>query len=252
MSIIQTFYNNLATQYDKLFLDWQATTREQAEILHKIFEKNGFDNTAKILDCACGIGTQAIGIAALGYHVTASDISDGELVEAEKRAKDNNVKICFKHADFCALSDTFAEKFDIVIAMDNALSHMLSSNDLENAIKSIANQIEKNGIFVASIRDYDSLLMEKPPYSPPYIHKTDQGQRVSFQTWVWNGDNYKLTQYIIDDEETLQVSKFECEYRATRRAEMTELLLAYGCGNVEWKFPDETGFYQPIVVARKA
>lgn len=37
-----------------------------------------------------------------------------------------------------------------------------------------------------------------------------------------------------------------------RRAEMTELLHAYGCSNVEWKFPDETGFYQPIVVARKA
>ena len=150
------------------------------------------------------------------------------------------------------LSDTFAEKFDIVIAMDNALPHMLSSNDLEKAIKSIANQIKRNGIFVASIRDYDSLLMEKPPYSPPYINKMDKGQRVSFQTWVWKDDNYKLTQYIIDDEENLQVSKFECEYRATRRAEMTELLHAYGWSNVEWKFPDEIGFYQPIVVARKA
>ena len=31
MSITQTFYNNLATQYDKLFLDWQGTTREQAD-----------------------------------------------------------------------------------------------------------------------------------------------------------------------------------------------------------------------------
>lgn len=150
------------------------------------------------------------------------------------------------------LSDTFAEKFDIVIAMDNALPHMLSSNDLEKAIKSIANQIKRNGIFVASIRDYDSLLMEKPPYSPPYINKMDKGQRVSFQIWVWKDDNYKLTQYIIDDEENLQVSKFECEYKATRRVEMTELLHAYGCSNVEWKFPDEIGFYQPIVVARKA
>ena len=150
------------------------------------------------------------------------------------------------------LSDTFAEKFDIVIAMDNALPHMLSSNDLEKAIKSIANQIKRNGIFVASIRDYDSLLMEEPPYSPPYINKMDKGQRVSFQIWVWKDDNYKLTQYIIDDEENLQVSKFECEYKATRRAEMTELLHAYGCSNVEWKFPDEIGFYQPIVVARKA
>ena len=153
MSIIQTFYDNLATQYDKLFLDWQATTKEQAEILNRIYQNNGFDNTAKILDCACGIGTQAIGIASLGYNVTASDLSVGELIEAEKRAKANNVEICFKQANFCSLSDTFTEKFDIVIAMDNALPHMLTSNDLESAIKSIVNQIEKNGIFVASIRD---------------------------------------------------------------------------------------------------
>ena len=84
MSITQTFYNNLSTQYDKLFLDWQSTTHEQALILNKLFQDNGFDNTANILDCACGIGTQSIGLAALGYNVTASDISDGEIAEAEK------------------------------------------------------------------------------------------------------------------------------------------------------------------------
>lgn len=251
MSIIQTFYDNLATRYDKLFLDWQATTREQAELLHRLFESNGFDRTAKVLDCACGIGTQAIGLATLGYHVTASDISEGELAEAEKRASEHNVNICFHQADFRALSDVFTEKYDIIIAMDNALPHMLTSRDLEAAIKSIVNQIESNGIFVASIRDYDSLLSDKPPYSPPYIHKTEKGQRVFFQTWVWKDENYRLTQYIIEDEETLQVSKFECEYRAARRKEMTDLLLAHGCSKVDWKFPEETGFYQPIVVARK-
>ena len=84
MNIIQTFYDNMATQYDKLFLDWQAATQEQAALLDKLFAANGFDKSARILDCACGIGTQAIGLAALGYHVTGSDISDGEIAEAKK------------------------------------------------------------------------------------------------------------------------------------------------------------------------
>ncbi len=250
MDIIQTFYDNLASQYDKLFLDWQAITREQAIILDKLFRENGFDETAHILDCACGIGTQAIGLATLGYNVTASDISDGELKEARERATKNNAQIRFEHADFCALSETFSEQFDIIIAMDNALPHMLSESDLEIAIKSIIKQIKSDGMFVASIRDYDALLIDKPPYSPPYIHKTDEGQRVSFQTWDWNGDCYKLTQYIIDDEKALGISKFECEYRATRREEITQLLTNCGCC-VEWKFPEETGFYQPIVIAKR-
>ena len=251
MDITQTFYDNLASQYDKLFLDWQSTTQEQALLLNKLFKAYGFDDTARILDCACGIGTQSIGLASLGYQVTASDISDGELAQAKERAAKNQVKIRFEHADFCALSQTFSEQFDIVIAMDNALPHMLSKSALEAAIKSITNQIAPGGLFVASIRDYDALLVDKPPYSPPYIHKTDKGQRVSFQTWDWDGDHYKLMQYIIDDEKSLQISKFACEYRATRREELTNLLISYGCSKVEWKFPEETGFYQPIVVARK-
>lgn len=250
MNITQNFYDNLSSHYDKLFLDWQSATQEQALILNNIFENNGFDKFARILDCACGIGTQAIGLAALGYQVTGSDISDGELAEAKERALKNNVQIWFEHADFCALSETFSEQFDIVIAMDNALPHMLSKSALEAAVKSITGQIMPGGMFVASIRDYDALLMDKPPYSPPYIHRTDKGQRVSFQTWNWSGDCYKLIQYIIADENTLQINKFECEYRATRREELTNLLMANGCSEVVWKFPEETGFYQPIVVAK--
>ncbi len=251
MNITQNFYNSMASQYDKLFLDWQAATREQAEILNRLFEDNGFDKSADILDCACGIGTQAIGLAALGYSVTASDISDGELEEAKKRAAENRVNICFEHADFCALSEYFSRQFDVVICMDNALPHMLSEQAMETAVRSIVKQILPGGMFIASIRDYDAILRDKPPYSPPYIHKTEKGQRVSFQTWQWEDDRYKLTQYIIDDEETLQISKFSCEYRATLREELTKLLLANGCREVVWKFPDETGFYQPIVLAKK-
>ena len=251
MSIIQNFYDNLASQYDKLFLDWQSATQEQAVILDRLFTENGFDQSAHILDCACGIGTQAIGLAVIGYNITGSDISDGEIAEAKERAAKNNVNIPFEHADFCALSEVFSEQFDIIIAMDNALPHMLTADDLSLAIKSIVTQLADGGMFVASIRDYDALLMDKPPYSPPYIHQTANGQRVSFQTWNWSGENYRLIQYIIDDQNTLEVSRFACEYRATRRAEITNLLLENGCSKVTWLFPEETGFYQPIVVARK-
>jgi len=233
------------------FLDRQSATHEQATILNRLFEENGFCPSSSILDCACGIGTQAIGLAALGYPVTASDISSKELEEAKARAESSRVRIRFERADFCALSKTFSKQFDIVICMDNALPHMLSKSALETAIQSITRQIKAGGIFVASIRDYDALLEEKPSYSPPYIHKTGKGQRVSFQTWDWKGDHYRFTQYIIDDEETLQTHKFICEYRATRRAELTSLLLAGGYSSVEWKFPEETGFYQPVVIARK-
>ena len=39
--------------------------------------------------------------------------------------------------------------------------------------------------------------------------------------------------------------------QALTREELTELLRQSGCREAAWKFPEETGFYQPIVVARK-
>ena len=251
MDIIQTFYNTMAPHYDKLFFDWTATTHQQAAFLDKLFRSYGFDSKARILDCACGIGTQSIGLSALGYDVTASDISDGELAEAKQRADRAGVRIRFEHADFRALSDVFSEQFDIVMAMDNALPHMLTAGALETAVKSIIGQIKTDGIFVSSIRDYDSLLKDKPSYSPPYIHETDKGKRVSFQTWDWKDEKYHFTQYIIDDEETLQINKFECEYRAVQREELAALLKNCGCRDVVWLFPEDTDWYQPVVVARK-
>ena len=74
---------------------------------------------------------------------------------------------------------------------------------------------------------------------------------MSFQTWHWDGALYRLVQYIIEDEADLQIAKFECMYRAVRREELTELLLAHGCKEAVWLFPEDTGFYQPIVVGRK-
>ena len=251
MDITQTFYDELASQYDKLFQDWKETTEQQAALLDGLFRRYGFDKRAKLLDCACGIGTQAIGLAALGYSVTASDLSEGALMQAKARAADKQVTIRFAQADFCALQHTFGELFDIIICMDNALPHMLCADDLKSAISSITQCLAQDGMFVASIRDYDALLLTRPAYSPPYIHKTDAGQRVSFQTWDWEDDRYRLTQYIIEDGEAVAVSRFTCAYRATRREEITELLQGCGCQTVAWLFPEETGFYQPIVVAKK-
>ena len=85
MDITQTFYDAMASAYDKLFFDWNATTHEQAAILDRIFRDCGFSKSASVLDCACGIGTQSIGLAALGYRVTASDISRAELAEKAGR-----------------------------------------------------------------------------------------------------------------------------------------------------------------------
>ena len=69
--------------------------------------------------------------------------------------------------------------------------------------------------------------------------------------WKWEGENYKLVQYIIEDEKTLEVNKFECEYRAIYRIELMELLINHGCRRVDCAYEVETGYFQPILIAKK-
>ena len=249
--VVQNFYDGLAQQYAGFYADWDAASRSEGEFLRALLRANGVADGASVLDCACGIGTQAIPLAALGYRVAASDLSAGALEEAKRRAAARKVDICFRQADFRALDAVFAEQFDAVLAMDNALPHMLTGGDLADAVRSMVDRLRGGGLFAASIRDYDAILREKPAYSPPYVHKTARGRRVLFQTWDWTGDIYHFTQYIIDDEGTPRVSKFACAYRAVRREELTALLRENGCREVCWSMPEETGFYQPIVLARK-
>ena len=160
MDITQTFYDSLASQYDKLFQDWRAATREQAAILNKLFNAFGVDQTARIVDCACGIGTQAIGLAALGYDVTGSDISEAELAEARARAKENGVKIRLERADFRFLSDVFAERFDVVIAMDNALPHMPTSDALAAAVRSLVAQTRPGVAFLSKLGTGTTIIID--------------------------------------------------------------------------------------------
>ena len=51
--------------------------------------------------------------------------------------------------------------------MLTALPHMLTHDDLAAAVKSIVNQIKNGGLFVASIRDYDALIMDTDPVPSP-------------------------------------------------------------------------------------
>jgi SAM-dependent methyltransferase len=76
------FYDGLTDTYHALYPDWQDETRTQADALHRLLCR-WHQGPADIVDVACGIGTQLIGLARLGHRLTGSDIS----VRAVRRAR---------------------------------------------------------------------------------------------------------------------------------------------------------------------
>ncbi|MPM17868.1 Ubiquinone biosynthesis O-methyltransferase [bioreactor metagenome] len=252
MARVSEFYDGMADFYHLLFQDWDASIQRQAAILDCIFQQSNLAKQDVILDCACGIGTQSLGLASLGYKITGSDISEGEIARAKIEAAKRELDIAFFVADFCELSAVFKNSlFDAIIAMDNALPHLLEPEQLARAAASISAQLKPGGTFLASIRDYDAILQEKPLSPAPYILKTPNGKRIAFQIWDWSDRIYNFTQYIIEDAQALTVYKFSSTYNAITRCELTEIFSEAGFRNIHWLMPEQSGFYQPIIIAKK-
>ena len=252
MGKVNEFYDEMADFYHLLFQDWDASIQRQAAVLDCVFKECGITIQDVILDCACGIGTQSLGLAALGYKITGSDISEGEIARARIEAAKRKLDIAFFVADFCELSAVFRDnRFDAIIAMDNALPHLLEPEQLARAAASISAQLKPGGTFLASIRDYDAILQDKPLSPAPYILKIPNGRRIAFQTWDWSGHIYNFTQYIIEDAQALTVRKFSSVYNAITRSQFTEIFSGAGFHNIHWLMPEQSGFYQPIVIAKK-
>src|SRR5207245_728827 len=70
------FYDDLAADYHLLFADWGQAIRWQGDAIDRLIRAHwpASDPPRTLLDCTCGIGTQALGLAMQGYAVTASDL----------------------------------------------------------------------------------------------------------------------------------------------------------------------------------
>lgn len=249
----QQFYDKLSKDYHLIFADWKKSVKRQGLILDKIIRKHGFKPPAKLCDCSCGIGTQAIGLALQGYKVQGTDLSPKAIARAKKEAKSFNLKIKFQTADFRKLTQVIKDQFDIVITCDNSLPHLLTDKELTLTIKNIHNVMKPGGLLIASIRDYDTLLKEKPTVTEPTLYGKGEGRYFSFQEWIWDKKSiYSLNHFIVKKQK--KGWKTECrnaKYRAIKRAELTKFLKAAGLTSITWHMPEETGYYQPIVTAMK-
>jgi 2-polyprenyl-3-methyl-5-hydroxy-6-metoxy-1,4-benzoquinol methylase len=101
--MIKEFYDDLSPFYHLIFQDWDASIEKQANILDKAIKFKWGDDVSSIVDVSCGIGTQSIGLAKLGYKVEASDLSQKEIERAKDEAKKRGVDIKFSVADILSI-----------------------------------------------------------------------------------------------------------------------------------------------------
>ena len=252
---VVAFYDDLSDDYHLIFEDWGSAVAWQGEVLDKMIRANRHAPATEIvslLDCSCGIGTQAIGLAKLGYAVTATDISPASVARARQESAAHGVSIAFGVADFRTLDDDVQGTFDVVLSADNAIPHLLTDDDLQLAFRNMYAKLDPDGLLLITTRDYDALLRNKPSATQPRIF--EGGKRLVFQVWDWAEDDrtYRLKQFILRETNGVWETKpYTTEYRALLRDEVNQALKAVGFSDIAWHLPPESGYYQPIVTARK-
>jgi len=133
--------------------------------------------------------------------------------------------------------------FDVVLAADNALPHLLTSDDVLAALREMRRVLRPGGRLIISTRDYDTIRRERPLSTPPSV---GPGRVVWFQLWHWDNNQYELEMFQLHEADSWRVVVSKARYWAITRHELTKLAERAGLRHVEWSLH---AYYQPLMVA---
>ncbi|MFB8272528.1 class I SAM-dependent methyltransferase [Streptomyces sp. NPDC055955] len=250
---VRHFYDELTDDYHRIYPDWDASIRRQGDALDAQIGQE----RATVLDCSCGIGTQAIGLALRGHRVTGTDLSPRAAARAAREAARRNLSLSTAAADMRRLPFPDGQ-FDAVVCADNSLPHLLTEQDAHAALAEMRRVLRPRGLLLVSTRPYDDLLRDRPASTSPQVHRSgdclDDGPRaVTFQLWHWHddGEHYDLEHFqLLGADGDWRVRVRRTTYWALSRDRLAGLAAEAGFVDVGWRMPEETGFFQPMLVAR--
>jgi 2-polyprenyl-3-methyl-5-hydroxy-6-metoxy-1,4-benzoquinol methylase len=246
-------YDGLAADYHLLYGDWDAAVERQGAGLDALLRVECGTGPLDILDCACGIGTQALGLAARGHRVVGSDVSAAELARAAAEARARGVTIALVEADFRAL-DAVGGPFDAVLCCDNALAHALTVEDVEQALSAMRERLRPGGLLVLTLRDYDVALRERPGFASDLLDGPPRRVLTRVHDWDAAGSPVHRARIflLVEEGETWRATTFASELRAIVRSELERSLAAAGLTGFEERDGEDAGFHQPVFLARRA
>jgi hypothetical protein len=128
----------------------------------------------------------------------------------------------------------------------------LSGEQVQCALRAIGSKLAQNGRFIASIRDYDALLNQRPTAQQPAFYGGPGERRIVHRVWDWIDGTRYIVHLCITEEfnPAWTTHHFVSEYRCIPRSELSNQLESAGFKEVHWLTPAESGYYQPIVLAR--
>jgi|tagenome__1003787_1003787.scaffolds.fasta_scaffold20585034_2 SAM-dependent methyltransferase len=142
-------YDRLAPAYDILTAGYDHD-RWLSALIALLWE-SGLRGRA-VLDVGCGTGSSALPLLREGFRVTGVDRSEGMLAIARERLGED---VELVRADMRALP--WLGAFDVVACLDDGLNHLLSADDLQAALRSMARNLAPGGLVLFDLNTLPTL-----------------------------------------------------------------------------------------------
>jgi len=250
MSSTEDFYDALAPFYHLIYPDWEASVARQGEALDAVIRAALGEGERTVLDVACGIGTQSLGLAARGHAVTASDLSAGAVRRLRDEAARRGLSVEAKVADMRAARDAHRRPFDVVLCADNALPHLLTDAEILLALREFHRCTAPGGICLVSIRDYGAIDLWTQRLHPHGVREEDGTRWILFQVWDPRPPLYETSLYLVEDRDgTVDTRVMRAMYHALPIPRLVELM--HEAGFVDVRRLDDA-FHQPLLLGRRS
>ncbi|QFG68408.1 class I SAM-dependent methyltransferase [Ornithinimicrobium pratense] len=149
-----TSYNELGEVYEWLISDAKLGPVEFAASFDDVLGLLPSD--AHVLDCSCGTGQLAVGLAGRGMEVVATDASDVMIRRAQELALEFEARVRTLRAAWEELPDHFDDgTFDVVFCVGNSLHHAEGAGGRLAALDSMARLLRRGGRLVLTSRTWE-------------------------------------------------------------------------------------------------
>ncbi len=250
MNNSNSFYKGLTPFYHLIYPDWEGSIKRQASDLKSVIAENWGEGVSSVYDVSCGIGTQALGLAELGYSVTGSDISSEEINRAKEEANKKNLEMEFMVSDMRELAEDLTEQFDVVMSCDNSVPHLLTDEDILKAFRELWRCAKCGGGCIITVRDYDLEDFSQTQVKPYGIRDHEGIRYLLWQVWEPQGNTYDVTLYLVEDNgsDNCRTHIYRTSYYSVGISRLMELMKEAGFATVKRL---DGRFFQPMIIGTK-
>lgn len=147
-------YGELAEVYEWLISDAKLTPSAFAAAFEDVVDL--LPPQAQVLDCSCGTGQLAVGLAGRGIRVVATDASEAMIRRTAELADEMGAPVRAFRAAWSELPDHVEDaSFDMVFCVGNSLHHAQGATARQAALASMSRALRPGGRLVLASRNWE-------------------------------------------------------------------------------------------------